>query len=123
MEWWKQKYIVFKILVKYVYLKFLQNIYLTVSHLHKNTYEIQYVLHDKIYKIRTNVKRGPSKFVYIMDHSDNDITDKVRSYMGPNEDFHGKPMCPQEIGYEKICIVLRNDQQIIFNANDPIVLP
>jgi len=123
MEWWKQKYLVLKILFKYTYLKFLQHIYLTVSHLHKNTYEIQYVLHDKIYKIRTNVRRGPSRIVYILDHLDNDITDEVKSYMGPNEDFHGKTMCPQDMGHERIYIILRNDQQIVFDANDPIVLP
>jgi len=123
MEWWKQKYLVLKIMFKYAYLKLIQNIYITVSHLHKNTYEIQYVLHDKIYKIRTNVRRGPSKIIYILDDLDRDITDEVRSYMGPNEDFHGNKMCPRDIGYELIYVVLRNDQQIMFKKDEPIVLP
>lgn len=123
MEWWKQKYIVFKVVVKYFYLKLLQSMYLTVSHVYKNTYEIQYVLHDHIYKFRTNVKRGPSKIIQIIDHLDNDITYDIRSYLGPNEDFHGgKPLCPQEIGYERICFLFRNGDKVCFNNNEPLLL-
>lgn len=122
MEWWKQKYIVVKIMMKFFYLKCLQNIYLTVSHLHKNNYEIQYVLHDKLYRIRTKVKRGPSKIVYILDHMDKDITEEIRSYMGPNEDFHGMSICPRDIGYEQIVIFLRNGETIVCEPSQPIVL-
>lgn len=122
MEWWRQKWIVLKILFKYCYLKCLQNLYTTVVHIHKNTYEIQYVLHDKLYKIRTKVKRGPSKIVQILDHLDNDITEEVRSYLGPNEDFHGQRICPEDIGYERVCVCLRNGVEMGFNVNQPIVV-
>jgi len=122
MEWWRQKWVVLKILTKYLYLKLLQNIYITVVHLHKNTYEIQYVLHDKIYRIRTHVRRGPSKIVQILDHLDNDITEDVRTYMGPNEDFHGQSVCPQDIGYERVYVCLRNGAQVGFAADEPIVV-
>jgi hypothetical protein len=122
MEWWKQKWVVLKVLTKYFYLKLLQTIYITVVHLNKNTYEIQYALHDKIYKIRTHARRGPSKIVRILDHVDNDITEDVRTYMGPNEDFHGQSVCPQDIGYERVCICLRNGDQIGFASHEPIVV-
>lgn len=122
MEWWKQKWIVMKILMKYCYLKFLQHMYMTVIHLHKNTYEIQYILHDKIYKIRMKVKRGPSKIIQILDHLDNDITDDVRSYLGPNEDFHGQSVCPQDMGYERVYLCLRNGEQVGFDALEPIAV-
>lgn len=122
MEWWKQKWIVVKILAKYCYLKLIQHMYLTVVHLHKNTYEIQYILHDKIYRVRTKVKRGPSKIIQILDHLDNDITDEVRSYLGPNEDFHGQSVCPQDMGYERVYLCLRNGDQVGFDAHEPIAV-
>jgi hypothetical protein len=122
MEWWKKKVVVLKVLMKYIYLKLLQKMYITVCHLHKNNYEIQYVLHDKIYKFRTKVKRGPSRLFMILDHEANDVTDEVRSYMGPNEDFHGQSVCPRDMGYEKLHVCLRSGGEIYFNADQPIIL-
>jgi len=123
MNWWKQNYIIVKIFMKYMYLKLLQNMYITVSHLYKNTYEVQYILHDKIYKIRTHVKRGPSKIIQILDHLDDDVTEDVRSYLGPNEDFHGQFICPHDIGYENLYIFLRNGDTLSFKENDVIRIP
>ena len=122
MEWWKQRWLVFKIVAKYCYLQFLQHIYITVIHLHKNTYEIQYVLHDKIYKVRTKVRRGPPRIVQILDHLDNDITDEVQSYLGPNEDFHGQCICPQDMGYERVYFCFRNGNKIGFDTQEPIII-
>lgn len=121
MEWWKHKYIVAKIFVKYVYLQLLQKLYKTVLHVHKNKYEIQYVLHDTIYKVRTQVQRGPSKIILIKDQHGNDITNDMRCYLGPNEDFHGQLTTPTNLGYEKIYIQLRNGQELEFDAHAIIV--
>lgn len=120
-EWWGPKWVVVKILMKYCYLKCLQTIYRTVVHLHKNHYEIQYALHDRVYRIRTQVRRGPSPIVRVLDHKDMDITDEVRSYLGPNEDFHGQSLCPQDMGYERVVFCFRNGGQTGFDLQEPIV--
>lgn len=122
MEWWKQKIVVAKIIMKYLYLKMLQSLYLTVIHTHRNRYEIQYVLHDKIYRMRTQVRRGPTKILQILDAEDNDITDDIRSYLGPNEDFHGQQLRPCDFGYEKVCFFLRNGMERVFEAEEIIQL-
>lgn len=121
MEWWKQQYLVVKICLKYLYLKFLQNIYKTVLHVNKNNYEIQYILHDNIYKVKTKVRRGPSPIIRIMDHQQNDITNEIRTYLGPNEDFHGQSLKPLDLGYEKIHFILRHGKEVEFDINDPIL--
>lgn len=94
---------------------------MTVVHIHKNTYEIQYALHDKTYRIRTNVRRGPSPIVRVLDHQDKEITDDIRSYLGPNEDFHGQSICPQDLGYERIVFCFRNGVRVSFSLQEPIV--
>lgn len=121
-DWLKQKIVVLKVLMKYAYLKILQKMYITVSHIGKNTYEIQYVLHDNIYRIHTKVRRGPSRVFMILDQDANDVTDDVRSFMGPNEDFHGRQVCPKDMGYEKIHVSLRSGDEVCFIADQPIVL-
>lgn len=121
MMWWKPKWVVVKIMMKYCYLKFLQTIYRTVVHLRKNHYEIQYILHDRVYRIHTQVRRGPSSIVRVLDHQDKDITEEIRSYMGPNEDFHGQSICPQDMGYEYVVFCFRNGKQTGFALQEPIV--
>lgn len=121
MEWWKQKYLLVKIFLKYVYLKCLQQLYQTVRHVRRNHYEIQYILHDNVYKIQTKVKRGPSNIERIMDHQNNNITEEVRSYLGPNEDFHGQLIRPFDLGYEKLHVEFRNGDESSFETNDLIV--
>lgn len=121
MEWWKQKYMVARVLLKYIYLSVLQKLYQSVVHLHKNHYEIQYALHDRVYKIRTRTRRLPTQIIEVRDHEDKDITGEMRSYLGPNEDFHGQKMRPLDIGYEKICMLMRNGEEKVFTTNDYIV--
>lgn len=120
MEWWKQRYMIARVLVKYYYLAFLQKIYRTVIHLQKNNYEIQYALHDRIYKIRTRSRRTPTQIMDVQDHEGNDITEEVRSYLGPNEDFHGQRLRPFDIGYERLCVRLRNGREKIFKTDEYI---
>lgn len=122
MEWWQQKWVVAKILMKYCYLKFLQAVNKTVVHLHRNTYEIHYALHDRVYKVRTQVRRGPSRIVRVLDHQDRDITENVRAYLGPNEDFHGQPTRPQDMGYEGVVVCLRGGGRLEFDLEEPIVV-
>lgn len=122
MEWWKKQLLVARLFLKYVYFQCLQKLYKTVRHVKKNHYEIQYVLHDNLYKIKTQVKRGPSSILRVMDHQQNDITEEMRSYWGPNEDFHGQSIRPFDLGYEKIRIELRHGKEKEFECQEPIVL-
>lgn len=111
-----------RILFKYLYLTFLQKVYISVVHVQRNTYEIQYVLHDQLYKIRTKTRRGPPRIVGILDHHGDDIAGEVVPYLGPNDDFHGQTIRPCDIGYEEIHIMLRNGVEKIFKTDEYIQL-
>lgn len=119
-EWWKQKYVLAKVFLKYVYLIVWQRMNQTVLHVHKNVYEIQYALHDHVYKVRTRVRRGPSNIIQILNHQGEDVTDEVRTYLGPNEDFHGQCMTPNDLGFEELSIQLRKGETMEYKLHDKI---
>lgn len=122
MEWWKRQYVLCKMIVKYGYLLLLQKLYQTVRPISRHTYEISYVLHDKTYRFRTKVQRGPSRVVQVTDETGDDITEEIRSYMGPNEDFHGQSIRTCDIGCELISMEMRNGDTIVFGPLDTLRL-
>lgn len=122
MEWWKQKFVLVKVFLKYMWIMMLQKVYIPIVHTDRNQYEIQYVLNDRIYKVRTRVKRGPPHIIQVKDDDGNDITDDFRCYVGPNEDFHGQHTTPHDIGYNQIIICFRNGLEITYGASDTLSL-
>jgi len=96
----------------YVYLQLFQAINKTIIGTGRRQYEIRYILHDRMYRIRTRVKRGPPVLLAAHDQFMNDITDHLFSYLGPNHDFHGHPLSPHELGYEKIHLRMRSGKEI-----------
>ena len=97
-----------RVLSVFILLKVSQKLNQTVLLEGNGKYEIQYLLHDKVYKIKTRKKRGPKRIVRVEDEQGNDITEKFFSYLGPNHDFHGTPMSPRELCHEVVHIYYRN---------------
>lgn len=96
----------------YVYLYVFQALNRTIIGTGKRQYEIRYVLHDRVYRFRTRMKRGPLLLTGAYDEKMHDITDELFSYLGPNFDFHGLPMSPRDLGHEKICLSLRDGRRV-----------
>jgi hypothetical protein len=120
MEWWKRNYVAARIVFKYLYLTLLQKLYWSVVHIRKNTYEIQYALHDRVYRVRTRTRRGPSQIVCVRDQCGEDITEELRSYLGPNEDFHGQTFRPCDMGCEEVRLLLRDGTEKVCKAGECI---
>ena len=118
MEWWKRQYVLCKLMFKYGYLLLLQKLYQTVRPVSRHTYEISYVLHDKTYCFRTKVQRGPSRVIQVTDETGEDITEEIRSYLGPNEDFHGQSLRTCDLGCELISMEMRNGETVVFGPLD-----
>lgn len=92
----------------------------TVKEYGKNKYEVSYILHGKTYKVRTNIKKGPSPVYKIYDGSKNDIGNIILPLMGPNYDWHNNIFTPKDLGFEIIIFELLNDRGLTFTENDPI---
>lgn len=120
-EWWKRKLIVARVLIQYIGLVFWQKAYLPVVRVRRNVYDVQYVLRDRVYKVRTQVRRVP-RVARVFDHEGEDVSDCVLAYLGPNEDFHGSPMTPGGLGYKGLLLRLRDGRGLAFAHDDVIQL-
>lgn len=70
---------------KFSYLQIIQYLTNSVIKIDKNHYEISYIINGKLYKIIVRHKRGPSHIHKIIDGKNNDITDSIMEYHGPNQ--------------------------------------
>ena len=59
-----------------------------VKKIERNLWEISYEINGKKYKMIVRPNRGPSNIRKIYDNDNNDITEYISEYLGPNNDFH-----------------------------------
>lgn len=121
LQWWRKKLIVLKVLTKYVVLLLWQKAYLPVVRVGRNVYEVHYVLKDRVYKVRTQIRRMP-RVVRVLDHEGEDATECVLAYLGPNEDFHGALTTPGDLGYNGLLFRMRGGKEVAFAGDDFIDL-
>ena len=87
-----------------------------------NNYIITYIYNMKEYKIQCKKNRNRIHILYIKDENDNEISDKVKPFMGPFLDFHGISTSPSFLGYDKLSFHMLNGEKKIFFYNEIISL-
>lgn len=58
-----------------------------LTHVDGDLYELEYTYKSNVYKICLDIKKGPRRICAVTDQNGNDITDYIRPYLGPHEDF------------------------------------
>jgi hypothetical protein len=88
-------------IMRVAYLLAYQKLAKNVVHVGKNEYDVEYVLGNKRYKIRTRKRKGPAvqRVLLVIEENDKDVTGEIRPYLGPMEDWHGKIYSPFQLGY------------------------
>lgn len=71
-------------------------------------YSVTYYYKGYKYKILLH-KRINLGILTILDHNNNDITEHLERYIGPNNDFHTIRLTPRNLGYSKLKIVVNDD--------------
>lgn len=80
-----------------------------------------YSVGEKHYKILSLAKRGPNKFNVYRVEGDNgkDITETMKEFLGPNEDWHKIPYRLKDFELEKMTFFLQNGEtRILENADE-----
>lgn len=116
-KWFQKLFTYSKVFGIFMLLKVSQSLNKTVLIEGNGKYEIQYILHDKVYRIRTRHKRGPKKIEWVEDEFGHDVTDRFFSYLGPNEDFHGNPLSPHDLEYKSLRIHYRNGNSVYIEGD------
>ena len=110
------------IIAKNAYIVVSQKLNKTLVKIDKNTYEVTYVINGVQYVMHIKTKRGPKILIQALDGSDNDITEKIQSYLGPMENFHGHSYTPEFFGTNEITISLSTGDERTFRNTEQIVL-
>jgi hypothetical protein len=84
----------------------------------KHIYYKEYYFNDNFYRfiISTDFKVIDTLYS-ATDENNNDITDEIVKYIGPNNDFHNQTLTPLMLGYKMINLTV-DDKEFIFNEND-----
>ena len=114
------QYYSLQLLLNTLWIRLLVYLNNTVKECGKNNYEVSYILHGKNYKIRTNMKKGPSPIYKICDGDKNDISNIILPLMGPNYDWHNNIFTPKDLGFESMMFELVNARGLTFKENDKI---
>ena len=83
---------------------------------------VTYFIRENKYTIIIPKSKGPRSIrnVYIIKDNDNvDLTDKIRTYLGPYGDFHRIPTTPKMLGYDGLVVNSRIGTTI-YSANEVI---
>jgi hypothetical protein len=110
------------LIMKMLWLNFLQKINKSVIKLDKNSYLITYAIKGKIYKMVVKPKRGPRDILLVYNEKYEDISDKIVPYLGPEENWHGSVFKPENFGLNELTFELSNGKQNIFGKNQDIIL-
>jgi hypothetical protein len=74
------------------------------------------------YKLRFKRKLGPCRIVDIKDEHENNVTEVIKTYLGPSYDFHGIPTTPYCLGYESLTFEYMNGTNRQFKNQEIICL-
>lgn len=94
----------------------------SLSKLNRYTYQLSYYHQGNQYHILIPIKRGPRKVIRITNEEQVDVTDEIRSYLGPNEDFHGFKANPTLLKHQKLSFHTTDGEVLHFELDDTILL-
>ena len=81
---------------------------------------INYTFSGKNYKLISRIKRGPKKeTVEFFNENEENITDKIFPFYGPNNDWHQIKYCPNDFSLEELNVKIR-EQNYNFKKMDII---
>lgn len=110
----------FKMVLKAMKLALAQYLNDSVKKLDKNTYELQYIINGKLYKMIIIPKKGPSPIIQIRDDNDTDVTEEILPYYGPNYNWHSISIIPQLFKCKSLTFELADGDTKTFSELDYI---
>jgi hypothetical protein len=104
------------------WIRFLQWANSNIEHIDKKTAIISYVLNGKLYKIIVHQKRGPGSVAFVIDENQEDVSDMVIPFLGPNDDWHKTEFNPNFWKKKTLTFFLASEEEKTFDSEEHIVL-
>lgn len=105
-----------------LYVTILQKLNKSIVKIDKNKYEITYVINGKLYKMLVSPTRGPALVLQVSNELQNDITDEIIPFLGPNYNFHGQDFSPNYLNHQLLTFELFNGEEKTFEKKEIIKL-
>ncbi len=109
-----------QMILQTLYIAFLQYMNTTVRKLDRKTYEVRYVIDGKIYNMIVKPTRGPAPVLQISNDKQNDVTDQVLPYMGPQYDWHHTRISPEFFGHNSLTFELMDGTEHTYNGDSHV---
>jgi len=95
---------------------------LGVGHIHTEDdhMHIHYSIGEHTYRIMSPVNIKPSPIIKVTSN-DKNVTEYVRSYMGPHNNFHGLKYTPKMFGFDKMTVVYREKFRVVTYTGDECI--
>lgn len=107
---------------KMYWIKFLQWSNNSIQYIDNKTVIVSYVLQGKMYKLVLKPRKGPNNVLLVFDEENNDISDLVLPFIGPNQDWHKREFTPNFWKKKSMCFELSTGEQKTFSEHDTIEL-
>lgn len=109
-----------QILFKALYITFLQYMNTTIKRIDAKTYELTYVVNGSLYKMLIVPKRGPKPIIMVYNENEEDVTDEVLTYMGPQYDWHHSKISPKFFGYQSLTFELADGTEHTYDGTSHV---
>lgn len=109
-----------KMVLSAIYISMLQYMNASVRKYDRKVYEISYTLNGRLYKMLVKPKRGPIPILQISDDEQNDVTDFILPYMGPQYDWHGNTYNPKFFGHKSLTFELSDGTEHTYGEDDNV---
>lgn len=108
------------ILSQYLYKNAIQYMNNNIKQIDNRLYEISYIIDGKHHKLITNVCRGPQRILQVSDDKQEDVTDLICPYAGPESNWHGYSFTPLFFKRKSLTFELNDTTEITF-FNDEVI--
>jgi hypothetical protein len=106
------------------YLMIYQKIYHNYIPIEKNIYDVHYIYHGQLYKIKCINPMGPKKVQVLMITNDDleDVSNEIIPYLGPKQNFHNMTFRPKDFKQKELCFYLSDGNIVTFKDDSEIKL-
>jgi Family of unknown function (DUF5772) len=115
-------YVSILMVIKMWWMNFLQYSNNTIEIYDKKSVNISYILDGRLYKLYVKRRRGPVLVLLVTDENNEDVSDLVIPYMGPERNWHNTVFTPNFWNKENLTFELSSSETKKFNRHESIII-
>lgn len=108
------------ILLKTLYLSFIQYMNTSIVKIDNDTYVLSYVIEGILYRTIITPSKLGHPVLLVSDNASNDVSDIVLPYLGPSYNWHGLALTPASLGFDRLIFEMSDGNELVFEKKEPL---